>query len=851
MRFTNQKELELHSYARNRVKQEEKLNAIISKGHEAQTSHAIAFRNMIITELKEYLENRYMMRTGTSGNYLLTSVLFPLKEAWLRDYSDRLASVEAREVDPFFTVACIVAECVLKAKFGEIKEHSVVNAIHNQLTIIMGLTNGELRENSQSIHTETYRFLMTLEQNLGIIEIYQVNNRDRYVRLSEEWQSKFDSIKDHLFLMTTAAFVPAIQKPLQHTSLIDKTTGYHTPQWASPILKRPVRIPTISSAELMQPENKPWLEGKRKRIAKGTPYVKLPKVIHPLIENFDDENWFKQFNRIQDTPYAVNKGFLELFLANTRMGYQFEGFELELPEIDSLVDAELEKFEEDYNKEVSCNAAFYGNEPHVLSVRAKHKKRLELKRTHEDRIRRNNHVIEQAQEFAEYPELYYPRFCDYRGRFYAFVSGGLNPLGDSLNRAFLCFQNKERMTSEGIAALLQTLGNCLINRKTGIGLDKLNIHKKGRLARKFFDRHLIDFKDNNWQVFYNDNDDEVTLDEPLTAMLLCFELLRHIQDPSYETGVICHRDARCSGVSLMGASLGDEKAIGLTMLDADPETGILPDAYTSAAKAALNLAEADAKNGNPFAAILLTQKDKIFKRSIFKNPVMVWLGYAGSDGELEKYCRSVLFGVPELSDAISVGLIKYLKQNVMESLTELLPSSVRIVKANKKVANIVSRRGLKGGDDSKGVIAVNVPVSEFPMVIQKLNKVELRITPVVNGRTARPNLIEPTNKPMYQKLSSTTPPCFVHAMDASVIIAMREFAEFDFDCIHDSIGSHPNNVAEMVRCYAKAIIRIIKVGFWETIYQRLGVSDQVSIPRVSNLSEEMLQAIENSEHILV
>lgn len=849
--FTNQIDLETFYFQMKRDEKFDKLQSIQEKDNERNTPYAIEFRNQIIAEIMDYFMEKFNNRRGLSQAVLLVDYIFPLTEAFIAENKDAMKNPQVRAKNPMFMCACIIAEEICRGAFGEVKEHTITNRIQRKMAEALGITKGDLEEDNKSILTTIYNLLLVIEQNTGITTSHQVDGRDRYVALSPEWKEKLEWLKHEMFFSTASSFAPMIAPPKPHSTLLQRENGYHSKLCASPILKNPVKIPMIPMADLRKPENRKWATGGKQKLEGKN--VKLPRVIHPIIRDFNAEKyplWFKSFNKSTATAMKINKKALDLLNRNYEKGLSFPKYEKELPNLGDIVLKEATKIIADKRKVHQAWETFKSENDPSYTPKEFHvnKRRLhsEITNKYIEQLNKTNLTLDQAADFSQYDELFFPKFADYRGRVYPYTVYGLNPQGDDLSRALLQFAKEERMTESGLKSMFHSLGNCLSYRKTGEKLERYVLDIKEDEARSFFNRHLPSIIQDDWTVFYENSDSVFKLDDKqcINAMVICLELFNHLTNPTYKTGYVSHRDARCSGVSIMGSTLGDRRAMELTGVFDVVNEGRMEDAYEEAAKTAKSICLQDLEKGVVEAEFLMRVEKHIFTRSNFKYPVMIQLGYGGSDNGLRRMSQEMLLDLDEGSSILTPDLIDYFKNLIWRALGTMLPSCVNIIAANKEAA-----KQIVYNDENQGVISVNVPITDFPMVIQKRVKFEDHIDTAVNGKRINPVIHANGNLPNERKMITTAPPCFIHAIDAILLILVEDKATFDLATIHDSIGTHPNHNEELVKIYAEAMVDVIKSDYWREFYKRLGVD--VEVPFESHLTEEDLQQILDSKHILV
>lgn len=821
----NQKELELNYYADKRKARLDKLAISDSKGNSNRTKYGKSIMGEIINEVLNHYEECLNKEVNLTKSDFWNLHFLP---------AIKVHGSDIREINHIcYSSAYLVAEELTSAIIASSYNTATINKIIRKHISLLNLT----KRDKEDLGTSTeifFNLIGTRLENLGYYNIVQENGRKLFIKPTPEMEKDIQELKE-FHVMVSSAKPPMVVPPLPHTSLYDKEGGYYIN--VSPILKSPTCMK--EEKEMVLKKN-----GEPK-IKRGIPIYKKVKTFHPFITDFTPENnpfWFEQNQRLQETAMVVNLSFANEVLRLRDRGLQLEGFEFSIENLDDLIDSLVDKRR---NKREKYRKAYCETNPDAeykdVSEGTLHRWKKELEGAYTEQFNKMNALMEQVNEFKDYDELYFPAFCDSRGRRYLYATNGLNPLGDSITKSMLKFAKADRLNSTGLRALYHSLGNTLELRASKVGVDKFCLPIKARLAKKFFKEYKDSFLKGDYSIFVHNDNKEFFIDDAPTSMAVCVELINHITNPDYKSGFMCHRDARCSGISIMGATLGDLKAMELTSVVDKNVDGRLLDAYQAAAEQALALCAMDSIDGNPFAKLLLCFKDELFNRKCFKFPVMVTLGYAGSDSGLRKHASESILDVEELLDDVNPELITYFKDLIKRSLYELLPSCVNLITTNKEVAHTVGRE--------HDMIAVKMPITGFPLIVKKNKEKEATIQVGFYSKVINPVIKKITEEPNYDKMVSSFPPCIVHGIDATLLSLVQSYVDFDICTVHDSIASTPNNVDKLVRAYAKAVHTVATMDFWKELYQGLGL--ETTAPRVDSASTEDYSSILESKHILV
>lgn len=455
--------------------------------------------------------------------------------------------------------------------------------------------------------------IMAVAELTDIFTIEQVDGRENRLFLSPEWEEHVKSCKDD-YATDVSGYEPMVVPPKEYSNLTDSEAGYLVSP--SPLLKRPTRG---ADKELLE-----------------------------AIDNFTSETnpaFFAYVNRVAKTPYVVNNKLLSHLLSfyNERQ-MCFAKFprkpETELEKARALnVVQEATKKEVDARNKARQNYAEYKGiayEPLTEGSCAKafndHQSRFD------DNVNKVGNLLNKADKYSLFDNIYYAPFLDNRGRLYPYASGSLSTQGDEMAKALIQFSRKEKLNVEGMNAMFDTLANAM-------GLDKMLLPVKRQKAQVWFKKNFAVMAEGNFDLFVEDSHKpakERIFDEPITAMAICIELVEASKDPEYLCGYICHRDARVSGSSIIGTALLDKGIMEMTsVLDWYNEENRLGDAYVKAAETALAIAKKEADSGNELAIELYSYREDLFNRSVFKHVVMTWCSYGLTDFSLREYNKEV------------------------------------------------------------------------------------------------------------------------------------------------------------------------------------------------------------------
>ena len=96
-----------------------------------------------------------------------------------------------------------------------------------------------------------------------------------------------------------------------------------------------------------------------------------------------------------------------------------------------------------------------------------------------------------------------------------------------------------------------------------------------------------------------------------------------------------------------------------------------------------------------------------------------------------------------------------------------------------------------------GRVAYNNPMTGFPVHIRKEKEEVTEYRFRSNGKNAKLYLKERLNVANPTKTSTSSVPAMIHSVDAGILMMSVERSDFPVALIHDSFGSHPNNMSTL------------------------------------------------------
>lgn len=744
------------------------MNSHIENGQEFNLAYGQEVIKHLLPEGEDYIRDLYTRRNQHTKPFFW-QIVKPQYAKHLEEKGNKSIKPWERTPDPAVKLSELVAVLLVSNLSKGCSLNSIAETVARAGIQQMGVKPEESkawREKATSFFTP---MILHISEKTDVFTVEQVEKREYRLFLSDKWRDKIESIQGK-FGLNVAKHKPMVVPPKPHTSLVDNEGGYlYTP---SPLLKYPVKD-------------------------KGR--------IHPSILNFNAEtqpDWFEAINKAQATPYCVNERLLNVIQDFYSRGIVFKDFPTEPDCAGAVASAQKEIDTRNANRQRYAEKKGKEYTPLLKSTCDKVFKLHQANAT--EQARSTNGLLSQALSYLKTGELYFPLFVDYRGRRYPYANTSLSFQGCELAKALLQFANKKPLGHDGEVVMYETLGNTL-------KMDKLVCGLKEDLARDWFLTHIEDFMAGDYSVFFEKQEE---FDEPINALAICIELTEHFKDPDYESGYIAHRDARCSGASIIGTIMRDKNVMEMTsVIDWADDEGNLGDAYRYSAEKALAICEEMADKGDNLCLALLDFSHILFTRKSFKLQVMVKSSYGGTEYGMRQYNWKLL-------DWEEEGLTYEHKAKfddiMLQALDEALPSCSKYLEVAREAAEKMVVR-----DE---MITFTNPLTNFP-VVQRDFKSDKRIIDILNNfQRIRITLISPTDKIDKMGMINSFAPNLTHSMDAALLSLVEwQLSRCDLSLIHDSVGSHPADTKFVIRAYSEAMKLLSEVNVFQVVFDEMNV----------------------------
>lgn len=599
----------------------------------------------------------------------------------------------------------------------------------------------------------------TIASRSGIFTVSQLFGGSTYfLSLTQEYKEHVMEGRLKVQKVMGVSYRPLIEKPLPITSLVDGKNQYH--KASSPVYKHPHMV-----------DNN----------------------INPIYKSASTE-LLETLNQVLNTEYRVDTELLEILANYFDKGYYFEGYAHKVEQCLPKYRTKALKSIAIRNERRKAYAEFKDIEYKPLSKQTVSMELNKATREAQNEVNKVKMLLNNCFEDA-LETLWFGFFCDYRGRRYPYAMLE-SFMGDELNKSLICFKNKKRLTVQGINALFETLANALGKKWfEGVNLGAKHKDVKAAIAKRWFKEHKEQFMNGEWKFFFENQD---KLEEPINALSICRELCNIIRNPKHETGIICHRDARSSGTSIISALVGCKTGMRLTSTIEDFKVeDNLMDAYTACADKAVEIAKS---SEDPLVKELLLAKC-LWTRDAFKKPTMTRCSYSLTDYGLREQCKDI-FDENNLKADLGFNIehIRAYFNIVDEALSNALPGCAYYLKTMRTVAeDIYNKRN--------GLVEVIHPVTGFPVAWQIMKERKDVFNARFEGQRIQSVIYKKSDKVDKMATINSFSANITHFFDSQLLLMVSKELGNDIDiaCIHDSIGSHPNDCHLVIKAYAKAV----------------------------------------------
>jgi len=385
--------------------------------------------------------------------------------------------------------------------------------------------------------------------------------------------------------------------------------------------------------------------------------------------------------------------------------------------------------------------------------------------------------------------IWFPLHADRRGRWY--YRGSPNPQGSDMSKSVLRFEEKKPLGRRGLFWLKVHIANSL-------GFDKERFVDRARWVEQRWEA-LERALDAPW-----DSHEVWGTDAPLSAWSAAWELreaLRSGRPEYYETGLIVHMDATCSGLQHFSAMLRDPIGGRYVNLYDEAKCGPKQDIYAQVAQNALHAIARDLDSPDPdVAAMARFWSDAGIPRGLAKGPVMTYVYGATLRGTARHIEEKVAEDMPEVvfpDEARSYLYCQYAARKLFHGIETTVPAAAHAMRWLKSVAGQLAGKSMTWNSPTSFPVIHDYPAVEALRV--PLRSCGVRLSLVYE-------MLPGTNE---AKMRNAISPNFVHALDAAHLTKtalLMKGQGLAMVGIHDSFGTHACDVDAMHENIREAFI---------------------------------------------
>lgn len=517
-----------------------------------------------------------------------------------------------------------------------------------------------------------------------------------------------------------------------------------------------------------------------------TPFVKSPFLIRFKAHNQDTQtnaleeyealdmpNVYAALNRVQATPWRINRRVLEV--ANTIWDNDLA--------LAGLPAQEAETVPERPEDAIKGTDAYREWAKRAGAIRSRNA-------TIFSRVIAYRRALQVANRFQDEPEFYFPHMLDFRGRMYP-IPSDLSPQGEDLHRGLLTFAQGKPVTRSGAAWLAVHLANTF-------GIDKVSFEE--RIAwtqeREAMWRSISDdpLGDRRW--LGSDDDDNW---QRLAAI---FEWVRWLNEGEGMVSSLPVRiDGTCNGIQHLSAMIRDE--VGGASVNLIPSNQPR-DIYQGVADILTQMLKE--RLPDPKAEMWLHLFGGRAPRSVTKRPVMI-LPYGGTASAYFTYTlkwlkeRDPEGAIVPLYSKERTDLVSYLVPIMWEAVGKNVAKAREVQEWLQECAKRTAAKGR--------VLWWRTPVGFY--VRQFYAKPDFKqVKTHLDGQRVALQYPTDTVELSVEDQIRAIAPNFVHSMDASalmqcVLLAATNGVE-SITTIHDAYGTVAEDMEVLFACARQAFV---------------------------------------------
>lgn len=600
--------------------------------------------------------------------------------------------------------------------------------------------------------------------------------------------------------------------------LVPETTTMHTRPGSdlSQIRRETVLVPTEEAEEWIESRNEilselipvalpmvtppaPWGPGRpggyRYGLRGKYSFVRSTRKHQAMVEEAPVLQVYEAVNRIQETPWRINRRVWETMLAIEEGGG-------ELVDFPSFEPVEPPRFPEDPEPE------------EIEAWKAEKTRSFAVERARQQEVRKWVNQKTVVNAVLQEPAIWFPHNLDFRGRVYP-IPTFLHPQGDDRCRGLLEFADGKPLGGpRGVHWLAVHGANCLGTTPGGEKLSRMTLEDRAQWIAdrsvRIRDTAAEPFSDLWW----------TDADEPWQFLAFCFSWAEMLQEgEDYVCYLPVSVDGTCNGLQHFAGMLRDVEGAQAVNVwpNETPE-----DVYERVAERVNDLLVEAAAVGEDYAERWLASG--LVDRKLCKRPTMTF-GYGskpyGFTDQIIDYLRldvedwegveSQYFTAEGNNGTYPVykQASSYLAQLLWEALKEIVPGAFEAMEWLQEASRIIAKSGRP--------VRWTVPETDFPVIQDSKRYFKLDVkrveTQLAGGATYRPRVYEKKPKqPDRVKQANAVAPNVVHSLDAAALMKTVAMANHDgiehFAMVHDSFGTHPSSMDALVEATRQAFFHL-------------------------------------------
>lgn len=556
------------------------------------------------------------------------------------------------------------------------------------------------------------------------------------------------------------------------------------------------------------------------------------KAYHEELRGMDLDAVYGAVNHIQDTPWRINNGVLEIMQQVWSDGTSLGG----LPQReDDPIPAK--PFDIDTNEEAKAvwkreAARAYAKNGERISARMAFMQGLWT-----------------ARRFADEERIYFPHELDFRGRVYPIPASGPSPQGSDWQKALIEFADGKRLGLQGFRWLQIHIANLF-------GVDKVSFDARLAWVAENIDA-LLDSGANplDGQRFWT------TADSPFGALAACMELHAafQLEDPTqYESRIPVALDGSCSGLQHFSAMLRDEAGgRAVNLLPAETPA----DVYMAVAREAQEEADRtptityDGPDGVELTIPNPWQGGKV-NRKIAKRPTMTYC-YSATRFGMQQMIHQTLREIDRENEQAGQGAhlggvdnyhaAMWLSHVLYRAIRSTVKSAAAAMDWLREAAQVAAKADLP--------LWWETPMG-LPILQEYKRQNGQRIDTHWAGARLRVMVQIEEEKIDSRAQANGVAPNFVHSLDASHLQSVARTARLEgmghLAMIHDSFGAHAADTDRLSIILRETFIKQyegdVLGDFYEQLKQQLGEDLAAELPEPPKAGGLDLNAVLNASY---